>query len=139
MVHADPLSAEFRRGDTRRSSAGDLGSVASAHMRRLQAVVLVVVTVAFAMGGAGWAQARPAPPREFDLQAHRGGIGLTTESTLDAFDTALRLGVTTLELDTQVTRDLRVVVSHDRQISGEKCADTAAATPGDPRYPYVGK
>ncbi|MET8910820.1 glycerophosphodiester phosphodiesterase family protein [Micromonospora sp. NPDC004551] len=75
----------------------------------------------------------------FDLQAHRGGIGLTTEETLAGFAKAMRLGVTTLELDTQVTRDEKVVVTHDRQVSGQKCRDTGPVTPGDPMYPYVGK
>ncbi|MEU7053021.1 glycerophosphodiester phosphodiesterase family protein [Streptomyces eurythermus] len=80
----------------------------------------------------------PAPAR-FDLQAHRGGLGLTTEESLEGFGKALRLGVSTLELDTQITRDLKVVVNHDRQISGVKCRDTGPLTPGDPVYPYAGK
>ncbi|MFI7282232.1 glycerophosphodiester phosphodiesterase family protein [Micromonospora chersina] len=75
----------------------------------------------------------------FDLQAHRGGIGLTTEETLAGFAKAMRLGVTTLELDTQVTRDEKVVVTHDRQVSAQKCRDTGPVSPGDPMYPYVGK
>jgi len=75
----------------------------------------------------------------FDLQAHRGGIGMTTEESLEGFGKAMRLGVTTLELDTQVTRDEKVVVNHDRQVSAQKCRDTAPVMPGDPMYPYVGK
>ena len=75
----------------------------------------------------------------FDLQAHRGGIGLTVENTLASFDKAIRLGVSTLELDTQITQDGQSVVTHDRKVSGAKCADTGPATPGDPEYPYVGK
>ncbi|PKW11745.1 glycerophosphoryl diester phosphodiesterase [Streptomyces sp. 1222.5] len=78
-------------------------------------------------------------PHRFDLQAHRGGIGMTTEESLEGFAKAMRLGVSTLELDTQVTKDLKAVVNHDRQISGVKCADTGPVTPGDPLYPYVGK
>ncbi|MEU7860160.1 glycerophosphodiester phosphodiesterase family protein [Nonomuraea sp. NPDC049141] len=35
--------------------------------------------------------------------------------------------------------DEKVVVNHDRQISAQKCRDTAPVTPGDPLYPYVGK
>jgi glycerophosphoryl diester phosphodiesterase len=49
----------------------------------------------------------------FDLQGHRGARGLAPENTLPAFATALAIGVTTLELDTAVTRDGVVVVSHD--------------------------
>ena len=75
----------------------------------------------------------------FDLQAHRGGIGLVTESTLQAFANALEMGVSTLELDTQVTRDGYVVVTHDRQVLAHRCLDTAPATANDPDFPYVGK
>jgi glycerophosphoryl diester phosphodiesterase len=75
----------------------------------------------------------------FDLQAHRGGIGMTTEESLQGFAKAMRLGVSTLELDTHVTKDEKVVVNHDRQISAQKCRDTAPVNAGDPMYPYVGK
>jgi len=81
----------------------------------------------------------PAPgPRQFDLQAHRGGLGLVTESTLEAFANALRVGVTTLELDVQITEDGQAVVTHDRRVSATKCRDTAPAFPGDAEFPYVG-
>lgn len=76
---------------------------------------------------------------KFDLQAHRGGLGLTTESTLAGFEKAIELGVSTLELDTQVTEDHKVVITHDRQISAQKCHDTTPAFAGDPEFPYVGK
>jgi glycerophosphoryl diester phosphodiesterase len=75
----------------------------------------------------------------FDLQAHRGGIGLTVESTLASFAKGIDTGVSTLELDLQITKDGREVITHDRKISGKKCLDTAPVTPGDPQYPYVGK
>lgn len=77
--------------------------------------------------------------RPFDLQAHRGGLGLVSESTLASFANGLETGVTTLELDTQVTKDGKVVVTHDRKISDKKCKDTAPVTAGDPDFPYVGK
>ena len=50
-------------------------------------------------------RARAPEPEAFDLQAHRGGLGLATESTLAAFANALELGVSTLELDIQITED----------------------------------
>jgi len=53
----------------------------------------------------------------FDLQGHRGARGLAPENTLPAFATALSLGVTTLELDTSVTKDGVVVVSHDARLN----------------------
>lgn len=49
----------------------------------------------------------------FDLQAHRGGRGLMPENTLAAFEHALKLGVSTLELDIAITADGVPVISHD--------------------------
>lgn len=49
----------------------------------------------------------------FDLQGHRGARGLAPENTLAAFERALAIGVTTLEMDAAVTKDGVVVVSHD--------------------------
>ena len=77
--------------------------------------------------------------RDFDIQAHRGGLGLTVESTIASFSRGLELGVSTLELDIQITEDGQAVVTHDRRIGANKCRDTGPYTPGDPEYPYVGK
>ena len=109
------------------------------------ALPLVTLTpaVASATGSLDWtgslgdtgSQSEPA----FDVQAHRGGLGLYTESSLAAFANALEMGVTTMELDTQITEDGVAVVTHDRKISNKKCLDTAPATVGDPEFPYVGK
>jgi glycerophosphoryl diester phosphodiesterase len=49
----------------------------------------------------------------FDLEGHRGARGLAPENTLPAFERALAIGVSTLELDIGVTSDGVVVVSHD--------------------------
>jgi glycerophosphoryl diester phosphodiesterase len=49
----------------------------------------------------------------FDLQAHRGGRALLPENTLAAFENAIRMGVTTLELDIAITADGIPVVSHE--------------------------
>jgi glycerophosphoryl diester phosphodiesterase len=83
-------------------------------------------------GSPGWGQ-------EFDLQAHRGGMGLVSEGTLPAFARALEIGVSTLELDTQLTADGAVVVTHDRQVQSRNCQDTEPAFADDPQFPYVGK
>ncbi|MCV7100263.1 glycerophosphodiester phosphodiesterase [Mycobacterium palustre] len=80
-----------------------------------------------------------AQPSGFDLQAHRGGRGETTEESLRAFAKSLELGVSTLELDIGITKDAQPLVWHDPTIGADKCADTAPAFPGDPAYPYVGK
>lgn len=96
----------------------------------------LIGALVIAMATPGVAQAHH---REFDLQAHRGGIGLTVESTLKAFGKALELGVTTLELDLQITKDGREVITHDRKTNPAKCLDTAPAFPGDPEFPYAGE
>lgn len=106
---------------------------------RTLATTLVATGIAVAFAPSALATGNPAASDSFDLQAHRGGIGLTTESTLEGFATAMELGVTTLELDTQVTEDEKVVVTHDRQINDAKCRDTAPAFTDDPEFPYVGK
>lgn len=103
---------------------------------------LGAATLALAL--APTAHATPSGPengggqeKDFDLQAHRGGIALTVENTLPAFANALELGVSTLELDVQITEDGHAVVTHDRDPSTRNCRDTAPAFPGDPEYPYV--
>lgn len=49
-----------------------------------------------------------------DLQAHRGGRGLMPENTIAAMKHAIDLGtVTTLEMDVLISKDGKVVVSHD--------------------------
>ncbi len=53
----------------------------------------------------------------FDLQGHRGARGIAPENTLPAFAAALSAGVSTLELDTAITKDGVVVVSHDARLN----------------------
>jgi glycerophosphoryl diester phosphodiesterase len=66
-----------------------------------------------------------------DVQGHRGCRGLMPENTLPAFEKAIALGVTTLELDLQATRDGVLVVYHDPKISVERCRrDSGAKIPG---------
>lgn len=63
----------------------------------------------------------------FDLQAHRGGRGLWPENTLQAFDQAITLGVSTLELDIALTADDVVVVSHDMALNPDHTRDATGA------------
>jgi len=58
-----------------------------------------------------------APVQAFDLQGHRGARGLAPENTLAAFETALAVGLSTLELDLAMTRDDVLVVSHNRRLN----------------------
>ena len=83
------------------------------------------------------ATAEPTEPALFDLQAHRGGRGETTEGSLAAFAKSLETGVSTLEFDIVLSADRQPMVWHDPVITPETCADTAPAFAGDPQYPYV--
>ncbi|WP_093802720.1 glycerophosphodiester phosphodiesterase [Streptomyces sp. Wb2n-11] len=107
------------------------------------AAALVGLSAVGAVAPAGPATAadssRQGRPHAFDLQAHRGGLGLVVENTLASFSNALETGVSTLELDVQITKDGKAVVTHDRRIAAAKCRDTGPAYAGDPQYPYVGK
>ncbi|MBU1444060.1 MAG: glycerophosphodiester phosphodiesterase [Gammaproteobacteria bacterium] len=73
--------------------------------------------------------ATPAPrtAHAFDLQAHRGGRALAPENTLAAFDQAIDLGVTTLELDIGLTADDVVVISHDTVLNPDHTRDASGA------------
>ena len=67
----------------------------------------------------------PAAAVAFDLQGHRGARGLAPENTLAGFVRALEVGVSTLELDTVVTKDNVVVVSHDPTLNPNITRDAA--------------
>lgn len=82
---------------------------------------VAVLLLAFAVFGCASAHIERPPVRAFDVEGHRGARGLRPENTLEAFELALELGVTTLELDLGVTHDRRVVVSHERAISPKVC------------------
>src|SRR5919198_366374 len=96
-------------------------------MRRFRAVLILAALALLAV---------PATPavahgdrhegRAFDLEAHRGGRGLRPENTLASFGKALQLGVTTLELDTGITKDGQVLVTHEPRILSLQCQDTGA-------------
>jgi glycerophosphoryl diester phosphodiesterase len=77
-------------------------------------------------------------PPGFDAQGHRGARGLLPENTLPAFEAALDLGATTLEMDLHFTQDGEVVVWHDPLIDDSKCRLPVSPTnpdAPDPRNP----
>lgn len=54
----------------------------------------------------------------FSAEAHRGGRGLMPENTIEAMLHAMTIkGITTLEMDTHITSDNKVVVTHDDYLS----------------------
>ncbi|MBI1947903.1 MAG: glycerophosphodiester phosphodiesterase [Deltaproteobacteria bacterium] len=62
-----------------------------------------------------------AAPADLEVQGHRGARARWPENTLAAFRYALEVGVDTLELDVAVTRDDRLVVSHDLRVPTALC------------------
>lgn len=61
--------------------------------------------------------------RQVDIQGHRGARGMLPENTIPAFIYALDQGVTTLELDVVISKDGKVVVSHEPWLSASICTD----------------
>jgi len=87
----------------------------------------VIRALAIALTLAAWPAAalRAAPDLAFDLQGHRGARGLLPENTLPAFQRALELGVTTLEMDIAITSDGVLVISHDPLLNPEITRDAS--------------
>jgi glycerophosphoryl diester phosphodiesterase len=93
---------------------------------RTSAIYVAATLAVLALAGAGavtpsWAGSKPNLGAGFDSQGHRGTRGLRPENTLAAFGKALQIGVTTLELDTGVSKDGVVIVSHERRASSLEC------------------
>jgi glycerophosphoryl diester phosphodiesterase len=62
-----------------------------------------------------------ASEKTIDVQGHRGCRGLMPENSLPAFQKAIDLGVNTLELDIVISKDNKVVVSHEPFMSRKIC------------------
>jgi glycerophosphoryl diester phosphodiesterase len=74
----------------------------------MKPILPILALIAFPVTLAG------ATEPTFDLQAHRGGKSLCPPGNiLPAFRKALDLEVTTLELDTHITRDGKIIIIHD--------------------------
>jgi glycerophosphoryl diester phosphodiesterase len=68
------------------------------------------------------------PGSSFDFEGHRGSRGLMPENTIPAMKAGIDNGITTVELDAIITKDNKVVVSHDPYFS-----DVITTTP-DGKY-----
>jgi len=66
-----------------------------------------------------FAQSVSAQTKNIDLQGHRGCRGLMPENTIAAILHSIDLGVTTLEMDVVVTRDNKVILSHETFMNPE--------------------
>lgn len=70
-----------------------------------------------------------------DVQAHRGGMGLYPEESLEAMLNSVDLGVNTLEMDLCVTQDRQVILSHDKYFHPRYATrpDGSYVNSGDPK------
>lgn len=62
-------------------------------------------------------------PRPFSIEGHRGARGYVPENTIPSFKKALDQGADTLELDVVVTKDGKLVVSHEPWFSSNISLD----------------
>lgn len=60
-------------------------------------------------------------PTSIDIQGHRGCRGLLPENSIAAFKKAMDLGVSTLELDAVLSKDGKLIVSHEPWMSHNIC------------------
>ena len=102
---------------------------------RLCVCVLCAAQLQVAETAVSAATASERKADRFDVQAHAGGKGwVFPGNILEAFEYALDLQVTTLELDMNYTKDGVIIVIHDRNIPLEWHIDPDAtgALPPDP-------
>jgi len=112
-------------------------------MMKLKLGVLASVGILLLAGCVSPMQKGEEPPAEtptharkaevFDLQAHRGGKGrVPPGNILQAFEYAMDLQVTTIELDMHSTKDGVIVVIHDARVPREWRIDRDAPGPRPP-------
>lgn len=66
--------------------------------------------------------------RTLEVQGHRGARGLYPENSIAAFEHALKLGVHTLELDVVISKDHKVIISHEPFMSSDICLNSEGKT-----------
>lgn len=75
--------------------------------------ISILVFYAIIAGCSGTKQITRLEVQYFDKQGHRGCRGLMPENTIPAMLKAIDLGVTTLETDIIITKDNKVILSHE--------------------------
>lgn len=80
-------------------------------MKRL--ISCIIILISLSCSNMKRSQQSPLVEGEFDKQGHRGCRGLMPENTIPAMIHALDLGVTTLEMDVVITKDRKVILSHE--------------------------
>jgi glycerophosphoryl diester phosphodiesterase len=80
---------------------------------------LCLIATLFSLSTCQQIKVQEQPKYIVDVQAHRGGMGLLPANTLEAMKNAVDLGVNTLEMDIVVTKDKKVILSHDKFFTEE--------------------
>ncbi|MBX3294873.1 MAG: glycerophosphodiester phosphodiesterase [Acidobacteria bacterium] len=75
--------------------------------------LFVLVLVSFATGSFPQMNAELPKAKFVSIEGHRGARGYLPENTIPSFTLALEQGADTLELDVVVTKDKKVLVSHE--------------------------
>ncbi len=88
-------------------------------------ILLVLVTISFKKPQPVLANKRIVHIENLDLQGHRGSRGLRPENTWPAFSRAIELGMTTIELDLNITADNQLIIYHDFRLSKRLCRNPA--------------
>jgi len=86
-----------------------------------------LATLALLSGGVSQAQVTIEQidvTRPIDVVGHRGLGGRYPESSLAGFEQALAVGVTTLQMNVQATRDRVLIVYHETELDPRRCSAT---------------
>jgi len=86
-------------------------------MKYITSVIILFLVMGFI--NKGNFHSPPLGAEGLDIQGHRGCRGLMPENTVPAMLKALDLGVTTLEMDVVVSKDNKIVVSHEPWFEAE--------------------
>ncbi len=93
----------------------------------MQYFCTLIMCMTFFIGGCGSTDDQHqafSEKTKIDLQGHRGARGLYPENTIPAFKFAIEHKMTTLELDTNLTKDGNLIVFHDSTINPGLCLDS---------------
>src|SRR6056297_3322442 len=64
-----------------------------------------------------WAFLACTQAQALDIYGHRGAAGLAPENTLEAYRTAIQIGVDVIDMDVGLTQDGQVVVYHNMALN----------------------
>ena len=76
-------------------------------------IAISALGIIMLLGCANYKKMSRLEAKNFDKEGHRGCRGLMPENTIPAMLHALELGVTTLETDIVITKDKKLVLSHE--------------------------